>query len=105
MVEPRGISCLSSVIIRAREVFRKTDVGDWRFDYLSGSHRRQMMVFMPLVVVWIGQFCRDMIGRQNVKVVVIGRLLFCCYFRPLWLITEGTKPTVLRKKASPGSTQ
>ena len=27
-----------------------------------------MMVFMPLVVVWIGQFCRDVIGRQNVEV-------------------------------------
>ena len=40
------------------------------------SHR-QMMVIMPLVFVWIGQFCRDVIGRQNVKVVVIGRLLFC----------------------------
>ena len=34
-----------------------------------------MMVFMPLVLVWIGQFCRDVIGRQNVKVVVIGRML------------------------------
>ena len=38
-----------------------------------------MMVFIPLVLVWIGQFCRDAIGRQNVKVVVIGRLV-CCYF-------------------------
>ena len=27
-----------------------------------------MMVFMPLVLVWIGQFCRAVIGRQNVKV-------------------------------------
>ena len=34
-----------------------------------------MMVFMPLVLVLIGQFCHDVIGRQNVKVVVIGRLL------------------------------
>ena len=42
--------------------------------------RRQMMVFMPLGLVWIGQFFRDVIGGQNVKVVVIGRLLFCCYF-------------------------
>ena len=54
--EPRSISCLSSVIVRVRVVFRKTVVGDWRFDYLSGSHLqsqvkslRQMMVFMPLV--------------------------------------------------------
>ena len=30
-----------------------------------------MMVFIHLVLVWIGQFCRDVIGRQNVKVVVI----------------------------------
>ena len=42
------------------------------------SHR-QMMVFMLLVLVWIGQFCRDVTGCQNVKVVVIGCLLFCCY--------------------------
>ena len=35
------------------------------------------MVFMPLVVVWIGQFYRYVIGPQNVKVAVIGRLLFC----------------------------
>ena len=33
--------------------------------------RRQMMVFMPLVLVLIGQFCRDVIGRQNVKVAVV----------------------------------
>ena len=39
-----------------------------------------MMVFMPLVLFWIGQFCRDMIVRQNVKAAVIGWLLFCCYF-------------------------
>ena len=49
-----------------------------------------MMVFMSLVLVLIGQFCRDVIGHQNVKVVVIGqlllllfsiRLLFVCRFR------------------------
>ena len=37
---------------------------------------RQMMVFRSLVLVLIGQFCRDLIGRQNVKVVVI-----VCWFR------------------------
>ena len=53
-------------------VFRKTVVGDWCFYYLSGSHlqsqvksRRQMMVFMPLVLVLIGQFCRDQIGYPH----------------------------------------
>ena len=45
-----------------------------------------MMVFMSLVLVLIGQFCRDVIGRQNVKVVVIGRLLFCCYFRSVYCL-------------------
>ena len=44
--------------------------------------RSQMMVFMPLVLVWIGQFCCDVIGRQNVKVVVIGQLLFAVIFDP-----------------------
>ena len=50
------------------------------FRLRSGSHlrsqvksRRQMMVFMPLVVVLIGPFCHDVIGRQNVKVAVIDR--------------------------------
>ena len=28
-----------------------------------------MMVFMSLVLVLIGQFCCDVIGRQNMKVV------------------------------------
>ena len=47
-----------------------------------------MMVFMSLVLVLIGQFCRDVIGRQNVKVVVIGScsetmlrsVLIVCFF-------------------------
>ena len=51
----------------------------------SGSHlqsqvkSRQMMVFMSLILVLIGQFCRGVIGRQNVKVVVIGRLLLLIF--------------------------
>ena len=84
------------MIVRVRVVFRKNDVDDCRFDYLSGSHlhsqvksRRQMMVFMPLVLVLIGQFCRDVIGRQNVKVAAIGRLLFCCYFRSVYRLFVG----------------
>ena len=65
-----------------RAVLKKTVVGDWRFAHLSGSQvksRRQIMVFMPLVVVMIGQFCRDVIGRQDLKVAAIGRLWFYCY--------------------------
>ena len=46
-----------------------------------------MMVFMPLVVVLIGQFCRDVIGRQNVKVAVIGQLFFC-YFRSVYCLLK-----------------
>ena len=41
--------------------------------------RRQMMVFMSLVLVLIGPFCRDVIGRQNVKVVAIGLLLLLLF--------------------------
>ena len=33
-----------------------------------------MMVVMPPVLVLISQFCRDVIGRQNMKVVVTGQL-------------------------------
>ena len=36
--EPRSISFLSCVIVCVRVVFRKTVVGDWCFNYLSGSH-------------------------------------------------------------------
>ena len=45
-------SYLFGVIAQVRVVFRKTVVGDWRFDYLSGSHLQsqvkigcQMMAF------------------------------------------------------------
>ena len=38
-----------------------------------------MIVFMSLVLVLIGQFCREMIGRQNVNVVEIGRLLLLLF--------------------------
>ena len=35
MVWTQGISYLCSVIVRVKVVFRKTVVGDWRFDYLG----------------------------------------------------------------------
>ena len=41
--------------------------------------RRQMMVFMPPVLDLIGQFCRFVIGPQNVKIVVIGQLIFLLF--------------------------
>ena len=33
-------------------------------------------------------FCRDVIA-QNVKVAVIGRLLFCCYFPSVYCLFVG----------------
>ena len=36
-----------------------------------------MMVFMPLVMVLIGQFCNDVIGCGDLKVAVIG--WFSCF--------------------------
>ena len=40
-----------------------------------------MTVFVPLVVVLIGQFCRDVIDRQNLRVAVIGRFSVVLLFR------------------------
>ena len=37
------------------------------------------MVFMSLIMVWIGQFCRDVNGCQNVKVAVTARLLLLLF--------------------------
>ena len=34
---------------------------------------------MSLVMALIGHFCRDVMGRENVKVVVIGRLLLLLF--------------------------
>ena len=76
------------MIVRVKEVFRKTAVGDRVFNYLSGSHlqsqvksRPQMMVFMSLVAVLIGQFDREMIGRDELKVAVIGWIYYTpCYW-------------------------
>ena len=38
MVWTQGYQLFVRVIVQARVVFRKTVVGDWRFDYLCGSH-------------------------------------------------------------------
>ena len=52
-----------------------------RFDYLSGSHLQseEKSRCQPLVLVLIGRFCPDVIVHQNVKVVVIGRLLLLLF--------------------------
>ena len=41
--------------------------------------RHQVMVFMSLIMVWIGQFCCDVNGYQNVKVAVTARLLLLLF--------------------------
>ena len=78
---------MSPVIIWVRVVFRKTIVvSDGCFDYLSRSpfqsqvkSHRQMMIFMPLVMVLIGHFCHNVIDHLNIIVAAIGWLLFYCY--------------------------
>ena len=62
------IFCLSNVIVRLRVVSKTVMVTPQR---RSSSESSEEMVFVPLVVVWIGQFCLDVIGRQNVKVALI----------------------------------
>ena len=62
------------------------------FDYLDSSHlqsqvkSRHHMIAMLLVVVWIGQFCRDVIGCQNVELVAVGRLLFYSHLRSVYCL-------------------
>ena len=45
-------------------------VADWRFD--SWAVVIFKLVFMSLVVVLIGQFCRDVIGLQDFQIAVTG---------------------------------
>ena len=49
-----------------------------------------MMVFMSLVLVLIGQFCRDVIDHQNVKVVVISQLLLLLFFIHLLFVCRSS---------------
>ena len=60
-----------------------TDLSSSHFQSQAKS-RGHAIVFMPLVLIWIGQFCGDVIGSQNVKVAVIGRLLLL-FFSPIRL--------------------
>ena len=78
-----SISCLSIVIIRVRIVLRKNVVGDWRFDYLSVSHlqsRHKMIIFMPLVVVWIGQVAVLVFFLVFFSICLLFVCLFVCLF-------------------------
>ena len=64
-----------------------TDVSTW----VAVIFRVKWRVFIRwwYLCLWswllIGQFCRDVIGHQNVKVVVIGHL-FYCYFRSIYCL-------------------
>ena len=71
-----------------RVVFRKTVVGgDWRFDYLSGSHllsqvksfQQLMVIYAWLVVFLIGQFCWDVIGWDVIGLLKLQQLVSCCF--------------------------
>ena len=65
-----------------------------------------MMVVMPLLVVLIGQFCRDVIGRQdlqNTAVTAMGSLvrstigrLFYCYFQSVIVCRFRLEPCMSR---------
>ena len=90
--EPRGISCLSCVIVWVRVVFRKTVVGDSCFDYLSASHLQSqvksilqmivstlLVVLIPIHCIWISKYCsvcfiRDIQHRKLSKA--------WCHFNP-----------------------
>ena len=77
-------SYLFGVIIRAKIVFRKTVVGDYLIERQSSSESSEESLSDDDIYVSglgsdIGQFCLDVIGRQNVKVVVIGRLLLLLF--------------------------
>ena len=58
---------LFGVIVQVRVVFRKTDVGDWRFNYLNGSH-------LPLTL--------NMTTAQAVKTAVTNNSLSKDYPHP-----------------------
>ena len=67
-----------SMIVRVRVVLRRTVVGDWRFDNLSGSHLKVKWIefvsrwcykFGPLKV--IGHFSHDGIGWKTLVKFVI----------------------------------
>ena len=63
------------MLVWVRVVFRKTVFGDRH--YLSGSHLQgqvKSLRQMPLVVVLIGQFGREVIGCEDFKVAVTGQI-------------------------------
>ena len=65
------------MLVWVRVVFRKAVIGDRRFNYLSGSHLQgqvKSLRQMPLVVVLIGQFGREVIGCEDFKVAVTGQI-------------------------------
>ena len=87
------LGSLSSVMGRVRVVFRKTVVSDWPFDYQSGSHLQRVSIrwwhLCLCSCFLIGQFCRELIGCQVLKVAGIGSFfLFYCYFRSVYCLSK-----------------
>ena len=62
-----------------------------------------MMVFMSLVLVLIGQFCRDVIDHQNVKVVVISQLLLLLFFIHLLFVCRFSLRSCMSRLYGTGS--
>ena len=66
--EPRSISSSYVVIVRVRVVLKRTVVGDWRFDNLSGSHLQSQVnsvCHKPGPFNVIGQFSYDGFGWKT----------------------------------------
>ena len=66
---------MACVTLRVRIFFRNSCCGHLHSQVKS---LRQMIVFMPLFLVLIAQFCRDVIVLQNEKLAVIRLFLFDC---------------------------
>ena len=94
LVFTKSLNYLVGVIVRVRVVFRKTVVGDWCFDHLSGSHlqsqvksRRQWYLclwscfgWVSFVVIWSSK--HESCSEWSVVVLLLFliRLLFVCWF-------------------------
>ncbi len=58
------------MIVRVRVVLRRTVVGDWRFDNLSGSHLQSHLTIIIIIIIIIINviiFILLLLLRQSVK--------------------------------------
>jgi len=71
--EPGSISSSYSVIVRVKVVLKRTVVGDWRFDNLSGSHLQNQ----------VNSVCLDNETYQNLPRITPEAELLPRYNQPL----------------------